>query len=60
MPGIERYSFVWQKCGKNSRYAERFYVPGYDGYLPFFVWGRKDRSANKLVKLITGSRVLRA
>jgi len=35
----ERYSIVWQKCGTNSRAAERFFVPGYEGYLPFFIWG---------------------
>jgi len=39
MPDTERYSIVWQECGSNSRYAERFCVPGYEGYLPFFVWG---------------------
>ena len=41
MPQIERYSIVWQECGTNSRHAERFYVPGYEGYLPFFVWGKE-------------------
>lgn len=35
----EKYSTVWQICGNNSQIAERFFVPGYDGYLPFFVWG---------------------
>ena len=40
MAAIEKYSTVWQKCGTNSRVAERFFVPGYDGYLPFFVWGK--------------------
>jgi len=40
MPETERYSIVWQECGTNSRTAERFYVAGYKGYLPFFIWGR--------------------
>lgn len=35
----ERFSIVWQACGKDSQAAERFFVPGYKGYLPFFVWG---------------------
>ena len=35
----ERYSTVWQECGSNSQIASRFYVPGYTGYLPFFLWG---------------------
>lgn len=48
MPEIERYSIVWQECGTNSRYAERFYVPGYEGYLPFFVCGQElDQIENK-------------
>ena len=40
MPEKERYRIVWQECGTNSRIAERFYVAGYKGYLPFFIWGR--------------------
>lgn len=48
MPQTERYSIVWQECGTNSRHAERFYVPGYEGYLPFFVWGQElERLENK-------------
>ena len=39
MGGSERYKIVWQECGKNSRAAERFYVPEFEGYLPFFLWG---------------------
>ncbi len=35
----ERYMTVWQECGANSRAAERFFVPGYDGCLPFLLWG---------------------
>lgn len=48
MPQTERYSIVWQECGTNSRHAVRFYVPGYEGYLPFFVWGQElERLENK-------------
>ena len=48
MPGKERHSIVWQECGTNSRYAERFYVPDYEGYLPFFVWGQElEKLENK-------------
>jgi hypothetical protein len=39
MSESKRYSIVWQECGPNSRIAERFHVPGYDGFLPFFIWG---------------------
>jgi hypothetical protein len=34
MSESKRYSIVWQKCGAKSRLAERFHVPGYDGFLP--------------------------
>ena len=39
MSECERFSIVWQVCGENSDIAHRFFVPGYDGYLPFFIWG---------------------
>ena len=39
MGELERYSLIWQECGSNSRTAQRFFVPGYEGYLPFFIWG---------------------
>jgi hypothetical protein len=39
MSGRQRYGNVWVECGANSRMAERFYLPGYEGYLPFFLWG---------------------
>lgn len=39
MEEIQKYANVWIDCGANSRMAERFYVPGYEGYLPFFIWG---------------------
>jgi len=42
------YSIVWYECGENSTLAERFYVPGFVGYLPFFVSGKEhERLENK-------------
>ncbi len=35
----QKYSLVWQECGDNSKVAERFYVSGFKGYLPFFIYG---------------------
>ncbi|MBF0377341.1 MAG: hypothetical protein HQK72_07635 [Desulfamplus sp.] len=56
-----QYSVIWQKCGDNSGLAERFYVPGYQGYLPFFIWGveleameRKERIELREDNLIKG------
>jgi hypothetical protein len=37
---MERYCIVWQECNPNSELAHRFFVPGYDGFLPFFIWGK--------------------
>jgi len=37
----EKYGNVWMDCGLNSSLAERFFVPGYTGYLPFFLWGEE-------------------
>ena len=43
-----RYSLVWQECGENSDLAKRFFVSGYVGYLPFFVYGSDlERLENK-------------
>ena len=39
MAEAQRYGNVWLECGAHSRLAERFLVPGYEGYLPFFLWG---------------------
>src|SRR3989338_1561520 len=39
MSKAQRYGNVWIECGANNRMAERFFVPGYEGYLPFFLWG---------------------
>ena len=32
------YSLIWKMLGQNDPMADRFYVPTYDGYLPFFVF----------------------
>ena len=39
MANKERYCIVLKKFGTNSLDAERFYVPDYEGYLPFFISG---------------------
>ena len=39
MPELEKYSILWQECGKDSHIAKRFFVPEYEGYLPFLVSG---------------------
>ena len=39
MAQTQKYGNVWIECAKNRRMAERFHMPGYDGYLPFFLWG---------------------
>lgn len=51
MAETERYSIVWQECGTNSHTAERFFVPGYEGYLPFFVWGDELDALEKKEKV---------
>jgi len=38
----ENCTIVWQDCGEDSPWAERFYVPGYEGVLPFFISGEVD------------------
>lgn len=43
-----RYLLVWQECGENSPLADRFFVPGFVGFLPFFVYGEDlERLENK-------------
>lgn len=37
----EKYAIVWQDCRKEDYIAQRFYVPGFKGYLPFFLSGTK-------------------
>ena len=39
MAETQKYGNVWIACAANRRMAERFHMPGYDGYLPFFLWG---------------------
>ena len=39
MTTTPNYALIWQECGENSPYAQQFYVPGFTGYLPFFVDG---------------------
>lgn len=34
---LERFSVVWKEADSNL--SARFYVPGFDGYLPFFISG---------------------
>lgn len=51
MANTKRYSIVWQECGANSRIAERFFVPGYEGSLPFFVWGDELDALEKKEKV---------
>lgn len=48
----ERYSVAWYDCSENSSIAERFFVPGYDGYLPFFVWGEELEAFEKNTKAV--------
>jgi hypothetical protein len=36
-----RYTVVWQKCDPDNGIAQRFHVPGYEGHLPFFLWGEE-------------------
>jgi len=39
MAEAQKYCNVWLECKTNSGLSERFSVPGYEGYLPFFLWG---------------------
>lgn len=36
---LEDYCLVWQKCHTDGKLAERFFVPGFTGNLPFFLSG---------------------
>jgi len=40
----ENCTIVWQGCVKNSSCAKRFYVPNYEGVLPFFISGVGDEA----------------
>src|SRR6056297_3646345 len=37
---FQKYAIVWQNCSENSKTADRFFVPSYEGYLPFFLYGK--------------------
>lgn len=57
----QRYCNVWIECTANNRMAERFLVPGYEGYLPFFLWGdelaafeRKEKVRYREEQLLKG------
>lgn len=39
MNNFENYSLIWQKCSNDGKLAERFFVPGFDGNLPFLLSG---------------------
>jgi hypothetical protein len=39
MNQFEDYSLVWQKCSSDGKLAERYFVPGFDGSLPFLISG---------------------
>jgi hypothetical protein len=53
MAHFEKYSIVWKECGKNSKTSKRFYVPEYEGSLPFFLSGQevKDIKNKKSILL---------
>jgi hypothetical protein len=51
LPKFEEYSIVWQGCSKNSEISHRFYVPEFDGYLPFFLWGADLRALQQKEKV---------
>jgi len=48
MPSTAQHGIVWQKCNPGNHYAKRFFVPKYEGYLPFFLSGNElDDLENK-------------
>ncbi|WP_028585219.1 hypothetical protein [Desulfogranum mediterraneum] len=46
-----RYNIIWQECGADSQTAERFFVPGFAGHLPFFVDGEELEALEREEKL---------
>ncbi len=42
-----RYSLVWKECGADSVLASRFFVPGFNGFLPFFIWAEDVETLEK-------------
>lgn len=57
MSGLGRFSLVWNQCGGNGL-AERFYVPGYNGFLPFFISGSELTAMEKGEKIELHERAL--
>jgi hypothetical protein len=47
MPEANDFGVVWQECGPDSDVAKRFYVPGFEGWLPFFLWGTDLQALKK-------------
>ena len=43
----QNFTVVWYDCNGNPSTAARFLVPGYTGYLPFFVWGNELAAIEK-------------
>ncbi|HMS42794.1 MAG TPA: hypothetical protein PKE69_21370 [Pyrinomonadaceae bacterium] len=39
MSQFEDYSLVWQKCSSDGKLAEKYFVPGFEGSLPFLLSG---------------------
>ncbi|CAN5819987.1 hypothetical protein BH20ACI4_BH20ACI4_17790 [soil metagenome] len=39
MSNFEDYTLVWQQCPSDGKLAERFFVPSFNGTLPFFLSG---------------------
>lgn len=61
MVTTEPYRIVWQECVSQSDVAKRFYVPDFEGYLPFFFSGsdletleRKERVELREEQLLKG------
>jgi len=40
MTDTTEYGLIWKQCTSDNDLAERFYVPDYKGYLPFFLTGK--------------------
>jgi len=58
-PDRTDFSLVWQECSKNSSISKRFHVPGFEGYLPFLVYGSDyDALQNKEKFQVTEKNLL--
>ena len=44
MSASDQSATVWQPCSPGSSIAHRFFVPNYDGHLPFFLQGAAARA----------------